>query len=142
MQVDLVHATDGIGGPPLFRGAVRTRIHDPMQHSQEDGALDRKLEPAIGQQVLDHRAAGAVPPEPLEQQGWPDALGLDRCCLALGDGGQQHRALGEAGAGADQPTEFAAGLERIEPAHGCHHALTRLAVDPLAFHHLEIVEAA
>src|SRR5208283_5327029 len=68
MQVDLVHAADGVGGPPLLRGAIRTRIHDPMEDGQEDGALDRKFKLAIGQEVFDHRSERAVPPEPLEQQ--------------------------------------------------------------------------
>src|SRR5271166_3109646 len=93
-----------------------------------------------GQEVFDHRSAKAVPPKPLEQQGRADTLGLDRCRLALLDGGEQHRALGEAGAGPQQPIELAALLERIEPARGRHHGLARLAVDPMAFHHLEIFE--
>ncbi len=103
--------------------------------------FDRKFELALDQEVFDHRAAKTVPPQPLEQQRRPDALGLDRRCLALLDGGQQHRALGEAGAGAYQPIKFATCLERIEPAQRRHHALARLAIDSMALHHLEIVEA-
>jgi hypothetical protein len=105
-----------------------------MQHGQEHGALDREFELAIGQEVFDHRAATTVPPEPLEQQRRPDARGLDRRRLTLLDGGEQHGALGEAGARAQQPVEFAACFERIEPAQGRHRGLTRLAVEPMAFH--------
>ena len=142
MQVDRVHAADGIGGSPLLRGTIRARIHDPMQHGQEHGALDRKLELAVGQQVFDHRSAKAVPPKSLEEQGRADPLGVDRRGLALLEGRQQHPALGESGAGSQQPIEFAALLERVEPAQRRHHGLARLAVDPMAFHHLEVIEAA
>ena len=61
-----------------------------MQHGQEDGTLDRKLELAISQKVFDHRSAKTVPPQPLEQQGRADALGVDRRRLALLEGGEQH----------------------------------------------------
>jgi hypothetical protein len=40
-----------------------------------------------------------------------------------------------------QPIELAAFSERIEPAHGRHHGLAWLAVDPMAFHQLKIFEA-
>jgi hypothetical protein len=113
MQVDRVHAADGIGGSPLLRGAIRAGIHDPMQHGQEHGALDWKLELAVGQQVFDHRSAKAVAPKSLEEQGWADPLGLDRRGLALLDGRQQHPALGQSGAGSQQPIEFASLLERV-----------------------------
>jgi hypothetical protein len=42
--------------PPMAKAArhfsaaqSESRIHDPMQHGQEDGALDRKFEFPIGQ---------------------------------------------------------------------------------------------
>ena len=45
------------------------------------------------------------------------------------------------GAGSQQPIELAGLLERVESSQGCHHGLARLAVDPMALHHLEIFEA-
>ena len=113
-----------------------------MQHGQKDRALDRKLELAVGQQVFDHRSAKAVAPKSFEQQGRADPLGVDRRCLAVLDARQQHRGLGQPGAGSQQPIKLTGFLERVEPAKGRQHGLARLAVDPMAFHHLEIFKAA
>ena len=86
VQVDRVHAADGIRGSPLLRRPIRTRIHDPMQHGQKDGALDRKFELAVSQQVFDHRSARAVMPQSFEEQGRTDSPGVDRRGLAVLDG--------------------------------------------------------
>jgi len=85
MQVNRVHAGDGIGRSPLLCGAIRSRIHDPVQHGQKYGAFDWKLELAVGQQVFDHRSARAVTPQSFEEQGRTDPLGLDRRGLAVLD---------------------------------------------------------
>jgi hypothetical protein len=58
------------------------------------------------------------------------------------DGGQQHRGFGHPGAGSQQPIELAGFLQHVEAAQGRHHGLARLAVDPMALHHLKILEAA
>jgi len=112
------------------------------EHGQDHGALDRKLELAAGQKVLDHRSAKAVAPKSFKEKLRADPLGVDRRRLALLERRQQHPALGQSGAGSQQPIEFAGFLERVEAAQRGHHGLARLAVDPMAFHHLEILEPA
>jgi hypothetical protein len=114
----------------------------PVQHGQKHGALDRKLELAGGQQVFDHRSAKAVVPKSLEQERRTDPLGVDRRRLALLDGRQQHPGLGQPYAGSEQTIKFAGFFECVEATQGRYHGLARLAVDPMAFHHLEIFEAA
>jgi hypothetical protein len=108
---------------------------------QDHGALDRKFELAVGQKILDHRSATAVPPKPLEEEGRADPLGVDRRGLTFLDGRQQHPALGQPGIGSQQSIELASFLERVEAAQRRHNGLARLAVDPMAFHHLRILEA-
>ena len=85
-----------------------------MEHGQENGALDRKFEFAVGQQVFDHRSAIAVPPEPLEEKGRADPLGVDRRRPALLEGRHKHSAFGEASARLQQPVKLAAFLECVE----------------------------
>jgi len=113
-----------------------------MRHGQEDSALDRKPGLAIGQLALDHRLAAGVSPKSLKEQARADPLGIDPRGLALLGGRQQHSALGQSGAGSQQSIERAGFLESVEPAEDRHDGLARLAVDPMAFHHLEVIEAA
>jgi len=45
-----------------------------VQHGSENGALDRKLEGASGEEILDDRAAPRLLPQAPKQQGGADAL--------------------------------------------------------------------
>jgi hypothetical protein len=66
MKVQIVDAVDAIVFAPLLAGAVGTRHHQPMQDGEEDGALDGKLELAVGEQVVQNFAALGIAPQPLE----------------------------------------------------------------------------
>src|SRR4051795_10896314 len=57
----------------LLTGPVRAGDHDPVQHGGEDGPLDRKLEAAPGEEILDDRTAPGLLPQPPEQQRGADA---------------------------------------------------------------------
>src|SRR4051812_18841645 len=74
MEGQPVHARDVIVGHPLLAAPVRAGDHDPVQHGGEDGPLDRELEAAPGEEILDHGAAAGLLPQAPEQQGCADAL--------------------------------------------------------------------
>ena len=67
-----------------------------MQDGEEDGPLDVELEAASLQQLLDHPQAPGLAPEPLEDEGGPDAPGGDGGELSFGVSRQQEDGLGQA----------------------------------------------
>ena len=69
VEAQAVHTGDVVVGEPRLAGPVRARDHDPVQHGGEDGALDRELEAASGQEILDDGAAAGLLPQPPEQKG-------------------------------------------------------------------------
>ena len=83
-----------------------------MQDAGEERALDREFEPAIGEQGLDDRLAAGLPPQPLEDQGRPDAPAVDREALASAHGGQHQRGFAQPPPGLQQLVELA-GLQPI-----------------------------
>src|SRR5512135_2905960 len=62
---------------PLVGRPVAAGSEQAMQDGEEDGPLDVELEPAALQQSLDDLLTSGLLPEPLEDQGRPDALGRD-----------------------------------------------------------------
>jgi hypothetical protein len=72
VQVQIGDAFDGIVVLPLFGGTVAAGSEEAMQHGQENGALDGKLETPVLEQALQNLVYGACLPESLEDQGWPD----------------------------------------------------------------------
>ncbi len=64
MELQLVDAVDTVIVAPMLAGAVGTRHHEAMQHRQEHRTLDRELEAAPGQELLNHGAATALLPQP------------------------------------------------------------------------------
>ena len=62
MELQPRDAVDAVVVAPLLAGAVGAGHHQPMQDGQEDGALDGKLEAAIGEQLLEDRLAPGVAP--------------------------------------------------------------------------------
>ena len=75
VQGQAVRARDGVVLDPLVAGPVGAGDEEPVQDGGEDGALDLELETAAGEQVLDHRPAAGLLPQPLEQQRAADAAG-------------------------------------------------------------------
>ncbi len=96
MELQAIDTRDAVVAAPLVTGAVGAGDHQPMQHGEEDGSLDGKLETAIRKQFLHDLAAPCVAPQALEQQWRADALAGERRRAARIDEGQDHRALGEA----------------------------------------------
>src|SRR4051794_31508097 len=105
VQGQPVHAGDGVIGHPLLAGPVRAGHHDPVQHGGEDGPLDRKLEPALSEQIL--RPGIALRPDYDAAQLWALAkatrgAGQSRRLLALAeiyDGGSRTKAAQVGGVG-------------------------------------------
>ena len=112
----------------MLAGAIRARHHEAMQHGQKHGALDRELEPAPSQELLDHGAATALLPQPLEQQRRADAPTHDIRRTAVRDQRQDHRALRQPCGGSREAIEIAAGLDHFLAAEIADDALLGLAV--------------
>jgi hypothetical protein len=66
MELQAIDALNAVVDAPLVAGAIRAGEHQPVQDGEEDGALDGKLETAIGKQLLQHLATFRVAPQALE----------------------------------------------------------------------------
>jgi hypothetical protein len=110
-----------------------------VQDGGEDGALDLELETAPGEQVLDHRPAAGLLPQPLEQQGAASATGGQAQPLGIPlKGGEQHDLAAEAGAGGEQAGQRAGGGEFVGAAEGGDDVLAVCAVLPTVLHDLQV----
>src|SRR5271169_5156456 len=77
MQIEPLGAGDIVVLHPRPTVAIRSRNEQPMQRGDEHGALDRKLERALVQQIIEDRANPQPIPDPAEQQGSADPSGGD-----------------------------------------------------------------
>src|SRR3954453_366223 len=119
VQGQPVHAGDGVIGHPLLAGPVRAGHQDPVQYGGEDGPLDRKLEPALSQQILDHGLAAGLLPQPLEEQRGTDALGQHARALKVRlESREQQNLLAVARPGGEQGRQAAPCREFIGAAEG------------------------
>ena len=62
---------------PLVGSSIAAGDEEAMQHGEEDGSLDVKLEASSRQKLLDDALAASLLPEPLEDQGRADVPGRD-----------------------------------------------------------------
>src|SRR5262249_28785901 len=84
MQIEPLNAGDGVVLAPAIGSAVGAAHEQPVQHREENSALQRKTVFAFARQLADHRAAAGLLPQPLEHQRRPDATdrNLDRGIIA------------------------------------------------------------
>jgi len=128
MQRQLVGALDPVVLAPGVGGPVRARDHEPVQHGEEARPFEREAEAPLGRQVLDHRPAAGLAPQPLEGQGWADAPGGQGRHAVLVDQREDHRALGEARRRARKPVEVALRLDLLLASQVLDDALSGAAV--------------
>src|SRR5208337_929796 len=96
----------------------------PMQRGDEHGALDRKLERALVQQIIEDRANPQPIPDPAEQQGSADPSGGDRQrAFVLVERMDQQHLIGELGARGDERSERAGGGQLVGAAEIGDHLL-------------------
>jgi hypothetical protein len=75
MQLEPLGAGNVVILNPRSAVAVRSGNKQPMQRGDEDGALDRKLEGALLEQVAQDVGDAEPLPDPAEQQRPADPLG-------------------------------------------------------------------
>jgi hypothetical protein len=80
-----------------------------MQHGEEDGPLDGKLEAAVREQGRKDFVDRARLPEPVEDQGRPDPGTVSDHAVALSMGAEHGEFFGEPAEGLNQYVELAAG---------------------------------
>src|ERR1035437_2700193 len=124
-------------GTRLFTSAVLPG-QSSLQHGEEDGPLDRKLEaPAFeqgGQDFVDR--AGL--PESLEDQGRPDPGAARGDAVTACMGAEDGEFFGEPSQRPDQRVEPAAGQQLIEATETKQDVLLDLAVHPVVIHDEQI----
>jgi len=118
VQPDRLTPGDLVVGPPLVGGPVAAGGEEAVQDGEEDRPLDVELEAAAVEQSLDDLPATGLLPEPLEDEGRPDASGGDGGELPPGVGGEEQDGVGQAGARGEQGIELAGLLELVEPSEG------------------------
>ena len=134
MQLQIANAVDGVVVLPLLGGAVTARREEAMQHGEEDGPLDGKLEaPAFEQGGKDFVDRAGLP-ESLEDQGRPDPGAARGDAVAACMGAEDGEFFGESSQRLDQRVEPAAGQQLIKAAETKQDALLDLAVHPLVIH--------
>ena len=89
---------------PALAGAIRARDHDPVQHGDEDRALDVELEAAAGETVVEHIGDTDALPQAPEQQRRADAATGDG---AGGDVGKDDAAFAMSSEGLEEAIEGA-----------------------------------
>ena len=107
------------------RSRGRIRNEQPVQGGDEDGALDRELEPALLHQIIEDRANPQPLPDSAEQQRSADPLGGDRQ-RALGilvERIDQQHLIGELGARGKERSERAGGGQLVGAAEIGDHPL-------------------
>src|SRR6185437_13099886 len=129
---------DLVVGPPLVGGPVAARSEEAVQDGEEDRPLDVELEAAAIQQSLDDLPATGLSPEPLEDEGRPDASGGDGGQSPLGMGREQEDRVGQAGARGEQGVELTGLLELVKPAEGGDDPLAGSSALPAVLDDLEV----
>jgi hypothetical protein len=106
------HGPVGLVQPDLFRSGnldipapvehtrtIAARLEQPVQHGHEQHPFNGQREPPPGEQPLDGGGDSQILPETAEHQRRSDALALHRGGVACLVGRDDHRLLGELGAG-------------------------------------------
>ncbi len=111
-----------------------------MQRGDEHGALDGKLEAAVGQQIGENLGNAEPRPDPAEQQRSAQALGRrgQDAALVLIEGGDQHHLVGELGPRGEQRGERAGGFELVGAAERGDDTLAHGALDALVLDDLHV----
>ncbi len=109
-----------------------------MQHGQEDGSFDGKLEFPPLQQAMDDFLAARLSPKAVEDHGRSDRPSMHFGRLAASMSGQQQDRLAELRSGAEQAFQLARLLELIESAERGDHALFGTSVFPAVLDDLQV----
>ena len=113
VESEVVGALDPIVLAPGVGGTVGARDHQPVQHGQEAGALQREAEAALRGQIFDHRSAAGLLPEPFEGERGTDPVGDECRRAALLEQREDHRALRHASGRTGQAIEVAVGVDAL-----------------------------
>ena len=125
MQIEPFGAGKVVILHPRRAVAIRSRDEQPMQGCDEHGALDRKLERAVLQQIGQDVGDAEPLPDPAVQHRAADPLGGDRQ-RALGvlvERVDQQHLVGELGARGDEGSERAGGGQFVGAAEADDHLL-------------------
>jgi hypothetical protein len=142
VESEVVGAVDPIVLAPSVGRAVGARDHQPVQHGQEAGALQREAEAARRGQIFDHRLAAGLTPEPFEGERGTDSAGGQRRRAALVEEREDHRALRHARGRAGQAIEVAVGLDLLLAAEVLDDPLLGAATLADALDQVEIAVGA
>jgi hypothetical protein len=125
MQIEPLGAGDVVILHPSRAVAVGSGDEQPMQRGDKHGALDRKLERAILQQIVENRANPLPLPDSVEQHRPADPLrrNRQRPFGALIERADQQDLVGEPGPRGDERGERAGGGQFVGAAEIGDHSL-------------------
>ena len=125
MQVEPLGARDVVVLHPRRTVAVRTRDDEAAQRGDEHGALDRKPERAILEQIVEDRAGPQPLPDPTEQHRPADPLRghRQRAVRVLVERGDEQHLVGELGARGDEGSKRAGAGQFVGAAEIGDHPL-------------------
>jgi hypothetical protein len=155
MQGQIGRIGDGVVDHPLLARPIGAGDHQAVQGGGEDGARDRELEGAVGEEGVEHRPDASVPPQPAEQKWRADPPADEPLRVAVRDRRKHEGSIGEVGHRGGEALERAAGehgllaaevLDDLLPgARPLTHALDEVeigvAVDGLLAHEHEHLAA-
>src|SRR5664279_239984 len=138
VELEFVASFDRVVRLPLVGGAVAAGGEEAMEHGEEDGALDVELIAASLEKLRDHPLTPGLAPEPLENEGRPDAACGDDRDLSLGERREEPDRLGETRARDQEGVELPGLLELIEPPQRGDDALPWSSILPAVLDDLEV----
>jgi len=138
VEVESFAAGNAIRLAPTIGREIRAATHQPVQDGEEHGTFECEAIPAAARQAGDDALTAGVCPEPFKQQCRADTVDSDGWGVASPGSVEHHRLPHEARAGAQQPIELPAGLEFIQSAKRCDHALTHLLAGAVALDDLQV----
>src|SRR5450759_1990651 len=129
VQTQLAEAFDGVVVFPLLGGTVAARREEAMQHGEEDGPLDGKLEAAALQPSGQGLADRAGFPQTLEDHCRTDPGASSGDALTASMSAENRQLFREPPERLDERIEFAGSQKFIETTEAEQDALLNLAVD-------------
>ena len=138
MKLKPLRTLDPIIVPPAIRRPIRAAAKQPVQYGQEHRPLHRKRKLALAGELLDHRPAPGLRPQPLEHKRRPDPPRARPLHASLAQGVQNHRPVGKTRPGTQAPLQLATLIQRLVAPKGGNHPLPDAIAMAPALHDLQI----
>jgi len=138
MQLQRLGPWNPITSSPLLRRSVTPGDKQPMQDGQINGSLHIEGVPSFSQQTLQLGLDPLSFPQPSEDEIRANPKRGDPRSRIFFDRIDHRQLFAEAQTRAHQRVQLAAGLQQVQPPHGCQRPLAYFAAFPVVLHNLQI----